>query len=211
MLFVAAACGGFRSKGGRGLKWFHQILLIATFVPLCWFAMMAVHECGHVAAAWATGGSVNQVVLHPLAISRTDVKPNPQPLIVVWAGPLFGVLAPLAVWAICFATKLPGAYLLRFFAGVCCICNGAYISIGSIEGIGDCRGMLQHGSPIWALWLFGLLTLPAGFALWNGLGPHFGFSRKPATPGEVDRWAAYGSCVALLLYLGAAVTLSARA
>src|SRR5208337_624939 len=69
----------------------HQVLLIGTFLPLCWMAMMAVHELGHVVAAVATGGKVEKVVLHPLMISRTDVSPNPSPLIVVWAGPIVGV------------------------------------------------------------------------------------------------------------------------
>ena len=48
--------------------------------------MEAVHELGHVLAAWATGGLVTDVVLHPLTISRTDVRPNPRPLAVAWGG-----------------------------------------------------------------------------------------------------------------------------
>jgi len=39
----------------------HQLLLIATFVPLCWLTMQAVHELGHVVFA-----VVAKVVLHPL-------------------------------------------------------------------------------------------------------------------------------------------------
>jgi hypothetical protein len=40
----------------------HQVLLIGTFLPLCWLVMMAVHELGHVLAAVATGGMVQGVV-----------------------------------------------------------------------------------------------------------------------------------------------------
>ncbi|MCY2994781.1 MAG: hypothetical protein NTY19_44005, partial [Planctomycetota bacterium] len=78
---------------------FHQLLLIATFLPLCWFAMMAVHELGHVIGAFASGGLVARVVLHPLTISRTDLSVNPHPLFVAWAGPVAGVLLPLVLLA----------------------------------------------------------------------------------------------------------------
>lgn len=77
------------------MKRFDQILLIASFVAFSWLAMQAVHEPGHVLGARATGGTVTKVVLHPLALSRTDVSPNPRPLFVVWAGPIVGALLPL--------------------------------------------------------------------------------------------------------------------
>ena len=62
---------------------FQQLLLIGTFLPLCWLAMMATHELGHVLGAYISGGRVSQVVLHPLTISRTDLAHNPHPLLVV--------------------------------------------------------------------------------------------------------------------------------
>jgi len=60
-----------------------RTILLAALIPLCWLAMQIIHEAGHVLAAWVTGGTVTAVVLHPLAISRTDVAPNPSPLTVV--------------------------------------------------------------------------------------------------------------------------------
>src|SRR5208282_6187597 len=99
--------------------------LIGTFLPLCWLAMMAVHELGHVVGAVATGGRVERVVLHPLTISRTDVSPNPHPLMVVWAGPSVGVLLPLAFLSAAKLSKLTWTYLAQFFAGFCLIANGA--------------------------------------------------------------------------------------
>ena len=59
-----------------------QVLIVATGA-LSWLAMMIVHEFGHVLHAWFSGANVVKVVLHPLAISRTDVAPNPHPLFVV--------------------------------------------------------------------------------------------------------------------------------
>ena len=52
---------------------FHQLLLIATYLPFCWLAMQVVHEAGHVLGAALSQGRVERVVLHPLAISRTDL------------------------------------------------------------------------------------------------------------------------------------------
>jgi len=146
--------------------------------------MQAVHEFGHAIAAWATAGSVERIVLHPLAISRTDVEPNPRPLEVAWAGPIAGSVIPLMLWAAITCSRLSVAWLARFFAGFCLLANGLYIGIGSFQRIGDAGDLLRYGSPIWTLWLFGLATAPLGLALWNGLGSHFGIGRDslPVSP-----------------------------
>ena len=102
---------------------FHQLLLVATFLPMCWFAMMAVHELGHIVGASLTGGTVTKVVLHPFTISRTDVSPNPQPLAVAWAGPMVGVLVPLVLLAVFRLANVRWCYLAQFFAGFCLIAN----------------------------------------------------------------------------------------
>src|SRR5262245_11944067 len=156
--------------------------------------MQAVHEFGHVVGAWASGGRVERVVLHPLTISRTDLAVNPQPLVVVWAGPVVGVLLPLAGWA---ATR---SYLARFFAGFCLIANGAYIGGGSFDGVGDAGEMLRHGSPMWSLWVFGAAGVAVGLALWHRLGPHFGLG---SANGHVSARAAWG-CLAALVVTAAA-------
>lgn len=185
----------------------HQILLIGTFLPLCWLGMMAVHELGHVLGAAATGGAVERVVLHPLTISRTDVSPNPSPMVVVWAGPIVGVFLPLILLAVFKAARLPLAYLVQFFAGCCFVANGAYIGAGSFSRAGDAGDMLRHGSPVWSLWLFGLLCFPLGIYLWNGLGPHFGLG---VAAGRVDRRAAYISCGLLAMTVVLECVLSSR-
>lgn len=177
--------------------WKSVTLTLAALLA-AWLGMQQVHELGHVLAAVATGGEVERVVLHPLTISRTDLAANPRPLIVVWAGPLFGALLPLVVWSVALAVRLRVAFLLRFFAGFCLIANGAYIGAGSFGGIGDCGEMLRHGSPIWLLWLFGLSTVPAGLALWNGQGRHFGIG---AADLQIESAALYTSIAALTVVL----------
>jgi hypothetical protein len=181
------------------MKRLHQGVLVMSTVLGSWLAMQAVHEAGHVFGAYLTGGHVAQVVLHPLTISRTDLDHNPRPLVVVWSGPVFGVVVPLALWLCAAGLRLPGAFVLRFFAGFCLIANGAYIAVGSFERVGDCGEMLRHGSATWQLWLFGAVTVPAGLCLWHQQGNHFGLS---AAQGRVSAGVAYASlvvCLALLL------------
>ena len=77
-------------------RWF-QVLLIASSIGFSWLGMMVVHEAGHVLHLRLSGGTVEKVVLHPLAISRTDPGENPHPLVVAWGGPVWGCLIPLGV------------------------------------------------------------------------------------------------------------------
>ena len=186
------------------MRRFHQVLLIVSVLAASWMGMQAVHEFGHVLGAWITGGKVSKVVWHPLTISRTDLSYNPRPLLVVWAGPVVGVLLPLASWGLAVAMRGPGAFVNRFFAGFCLIANGAYIAFGSFDGIGDCSTMLRHGSPIWSLWLFGAVTMPIGLWLWHRQGEHFGLG---AAKGQVSRGAAYRCLAASILLVVIALTL----
>jgi hypothetical protein len=179
------------------MKRFQQAVLIGSTLTACWLGMQAIHEAGHILGAWISGGEVERVVLHPLTISRTDLARNPNPLFVVWSGPIFGSILPLALWAAATAIQLRESFVLRFFAGFCLIANGAYIAVGSIDRIGDCGEILRNGSPIWLLWAFGAVAVPAGLWLWHRQGKHFGLG---AAGGEVDRCAAYSALIAALLF-----------
>lgn len=174
---------------------FHQGVLIVSAVLGSWLGMQAAHESGHVLGAALAGGRVARVVLHPLAISRTDLAANPRPLLVAWGGPLVGVSLPLALWGIAAGLRMPGGFVPRFFAGFCLIANGAYLAAGSLAGIGDAGELLRHGAPPWLLWLFGALAIPAGLRLWHRQGIHFGLG-EPA--GRVDPRVAYASLAGLL-------------
>ena len=151
-----------------------RALLIAGLLVCCWLWMQVVHEAGHVLGALVTGAHVERVVLHPLAISRTEVNGGSSPLVVIWAGPIVGSLLPLLIWLAADYPRWSGAFLLRFFAGFCLVVNGAYLFGGSFDGIGDCGDLLRHGAPIWTLWLFGLVAFPLGLVLWHGQGRDFG-------------------------------------
>jgi len=178
---------------------FPQFVLIASTLLASWLGMQAVHEAGHVVGAALTNGKVARVVLHPLTISRTDLSDNPRPLLVVWAGPLFGVSAPLVTWALVAIARLPGAFVLRFFAGFCLIANGVYISVGSFDAVGDCGQMLRHGCQMWQLWFFGLVTAPLGMLLWHGQGPHFGLGNAKGKVNNSVAWATLITCIAFVV------------
>jgi hypothetical protein len=178
---------------------FYRTLLIASTVVASWLGMQAIHELGHVIGAWLTGGEVDKVVLHPLAISRTDLLHNPHPLFVVWAGPVLGVLLPVLGWTVAVTLRLRGSFVLRFFAGFCLIANGAYIGAGSFEGIGDAGQMLRHGSTPWLLCAFGLSTSPCGLWLWHNQGRNFGLGREES---KVDPLVACLTLTAALSLIG---------
>jgi hypothetical protein len=177
------------------------LFFITATLLASWLGMQAIHEAGHILVAKLTGGRVANVVLHPLTVSRTDLAENPRPVIVCWAGPIFGVTGPLVVWLIASRSRLRGAFVLRFFAGFCLVANGIYIGLGWLLTATDAADLIGLGEPHWRLWLFGAVTAPAGLALWNGQGGHFGLGLNPR---PVDRAVFASTCAAFagLVLLG---------
>ncbi|WP_165246750.1 M50 family metallopeptidase [Paludisphaera soli] len=176
-----------------------QLALIGSTLGASWLGMQVVHEFGHVLAAWADGGSVDRVLLHPLALSRTDVSGVRRPALVAWAGPLLGSAIPVAGWAVARGLRLVLAYLPRFFAGFCLVANGAYLGVGAFGGEGDAGDLLRLGFPSWPLVAFGLVAVAAGLRIWHGLGPRFGLGQAR---GRVDP-RAVGWASALLTAVAA--------
>jgi len=185
----------------------YQVVLIVSTLGLAWLGMQVVHELGHVLAARASGEEVYRLVLHPLAISRTDASHDKHPLRVVWGGPVLGVLLPLVALVVTRWVHCRWFYLFQFFAGFCLIANGVYLGVGSIDGVGDAGDLLRYGAPRWPLIVFGLVTAPAGLYLWNGLGRHFGLGEAR---GRVDRRAAVIGLGLLLTVVLAEILVSGR-
>ncbi len=188
------------------MRRFHQLLFSVSLVALCWFGMMAVHELGHIIGAIVTGGRIQRVVLYPLTISRTDVDPNPAPGIVVWLGPIVGSALPLLFLALRWS-NVALKKSLAFFAGFCLIANGAYIAIGSFDGVGDCGEMLRTGTPIWVMIAFGAVAISGGLFIWHRLGSARQFLSNPKL---VSRRTAYVTVGALCLLLLAESLLSPK-
>ena len=178
----------------------NTILLIASTLVASWLGMQCVHEFGHCIGAWLTGGIVERVNLKPWLISQTILSHNPQPLAVVWAGPIVGVVLPLFLWLGVAFFRLPFTFLFRFFAGFCLVVNGLYIGIGSFFQIGDCGDMLLYGSNYWQLWLFGIITVPLGFLLWNGQGRYFGLGNQPHNIRQHTFLFVFLSAIVLIIF-----------
>ena len=174
-------------------RW-RQGLLISVLLPCCWLAMMAVHEGGHVLGAWAGGGVVERVELHPLAISRTVMRENPHALLEIWCGPLFGALLPVLIAAAWWWGRLPAAHLPRFFAGFCLVANGTYLIAGAVTGDGDAGELLGLGVPAWGLAVAGAPLVVAGLVAWHRLGAEFGFGNG----GERVTWSQVAIVACLL-------------
>jgi hypothetical protein len=172
----------------------YQGLLILSTLGLSWLGMQIVHEAGHVLLAWIGGETVHRVILHPLAISRTDSSHDHHPLLVAWGGPALGALLPLVALGAAKLVRAGDSYLFQFFAGFCLITNGSYLGIGSFEGVGDAGDLIRHGTPRGVLIAFGVVAVPLGLHLWNGLGPSFGLGN---VEGRVSRRAALGTLVVL--------------
>ena len=189
------------------MRRFPQIILVASTLGFCWLGMQVVHESGHVACAWAGGETVSRVVLHPLALSRTDATHDRHPLLVIWVGPILGSLLPLGALGLSKLARARVVYLFRFFAGFCLIANGAYLGVGGFSGVGDAGDLLRRGAPPWTLVAFGLVCMPLGLSLWNGLGPHFGLG---PSKGEVARRASLGMLVLFLILVSVEMLVGIR-
>ena len=156
--------------------------LIVVMLAVSVLGMMVVHEFGHVLGAWLAGVKVTKVVLHPLKLSRTDVAVWPRPAMVVWGGFVWGCGFPLVAFGIVKLLRWLGVYLLRFFAGMCLVINGAYLGAGWLGGqTNDSIELVDSGVPRLLLTALGAVMLGAGLWLWHGQGRHFGLgvNRKP--------------------------------
>lgn len=160
-------------------------LLLCVLVPCVLWAsmwlMMASHESGHVIGTLVTGGGIDHLELSPLTFSQTHTSPNPKPLLVVWAGPIVGVLDPLLAWLLVTWLKRrdPSEWrgieaVFTFLAGFCLLANGAYLGLGWIDRVGDTGEMMRLGTPISVMIGVGLACMVGGLALWHRLGPWLG-------------------------------------
>ena len=176
----------------------HQLVFGLSLVGLCWLGMMAIHELGHVLGAWVSGGQVERVVLSPLTFSRTDVSPNPSPLMVVWLGPVLGCIIPLVVVWLASGIGKVWKNSLLFFAGFCWLANGAYLAFGAWDGVGDCGVMLKFGTPIWLIVSLGCAGTLVGLWFWHKLGSFRDFWREPSSVDPLPAYFLLGMLVTVI-------------
>ncbi len=160
-------------------------VLIATWLPFCWYAMQLLHELGHLAAAQWFGVEVKGFYFGLLTISYTMLDysgHSPSTLLAVtWAGPVAGMLLPTAIWGIAALLKCRDAFLARFLAGFCLVANGCYFLFGPADALTDTGVLLANGAMRWQLAAVGISGIVSGFLLWNRQGSDFGFGKHRKT------------------------------
>jgi len=147
-----------------------QIITLVVAAVLSWYGMMAVHETGHCLGTMLTGAEIERVVIPVAGFSRTDFSGGKSPLLVVWAGPVVGAILPTILLAFVRTTRPRIRHVLMFFAGFCLLANGVYLGFGAFLRAGDCRQLLQHGSPAWLLVAFGVICVIGGLYTWHRMG-----------------------------------------
>jgi hypothetical protein len=163
-----------------------RAILIGPLLLLSWLGMMVVHEAGHILHAWLSGGTIRQVVLHPLTISRTELLRNPHPQFVAWGGIVWGTMLPLSAFFMSHLLGLSATHLVRFFAAFCCVSNGAYFVVATIDRCADAGDLVNAGAPAWIVGLVGASLFLLGLRLWHGQSSAFGFGLQKSTtsPGQ---------------------------
>ncbi|MEZ6318694.1 MAG: hypothetical protein R3B49_08075 [Phycisphaerales bacterium] len=145
-----------------------RAVFVVALLAYGWVHFEWAHEAGHVVGALATGGRVQQVVLHPAAFSRTDVTPNPAPLVEVWSGPALGCVFGVIAGAWTLALPRVGAIAWRGVGGLVLLANGVYIGVGPVAPAGDTEVMRQLGTPGWVMVAFGVAACAGGVWMWRG-------------------------------------------
>lgn len=145
------------SASKNGL-WTRTARLVAILI-LSWCVMLMTHEVGHILGGWISGATLKDYDLRPWRLPYSIHDPDPRPLVTLWSGPIFGVVAPLAITIF---TRRPTVRLVAYF---CTIANGTYLAAAWISGdrFLDTTMMLDKGThPIWIVLYCGA-TIPLGY------------------------------------------------
>jgi hypothetical protein len=125
--------------------------------------MMAIHELGHVLSTKINGGTIDYVELRPWLLSQTERHGSTHELVDVWAGPLFGSIAPVLIWLVLRSRSEILKFYTGFWAGFCLIINGLYLALGWWGGEANDSGeLLKGGTPLAILIGLGLLMAASG-------------------------------------------------
>ena len=122
----------------------YQILLIGTFLPLCWLPTKAVHELGHVACCLATGSAIPKVVLNPLTFSRTDSSGQCiRPCSSYGRARLSVSACPCCSWRSPRSPLRNGRAFSKFFAVLVWSPTVDTVGAGSLGRVGDAGDMIR--------------------------------------------------------------------
>lgn len=122
--------------------------------------MVFTHEIGHVIGGAVCGAHLQNLDLAPWRLPYSVHSPDPHPKVTLWAGPLLGVLMPLAAaWLL----RRPAAW---FIADFCLLANGSYLALSCLAGdrLLDGPRLLAAGVSPLTLAAYCLITILVGYA-----------------------------------------------
>jgi hypothetical protein len=121
--------------------------------------MTFTHEMGHIIGGICSGGTLQATDLRPWHLPYSIFKPDPFPLVTLWAGLVIGVLAPVSVaWIV-------HREWMWFIANFCVLANGVYIATAWLSGdhFLDTPQLLEHGANPTTIGVYCLLTIGFGY------------------------------------------------
>jgi hypothetical protein len=138
------------------IRWFKLLGLLSA----SWCVMVITHEGGHVIGGVLAGGTLRHADLRPWTLPHSHFDPDPYPLLTLWAGPLLGVLVPVAIAA---AIRRRWAW---FIGNFCLLGNGAYLAVAWVNGGAylDTPRLLAEGAAPAQIVAYCLLTIGFGYA-----------------------------------------------
>lgn len=124
-----------------------------------WCVMTFTHESGHLIGGWLSGAELAALELRPWHLPYSLFRPDPQPLVTLWAGPLLGVVVPQLL------AMLLRQQWWRFIANFCLIANGSYIAVGWFSGDAflDTTRLIDQGAHPALVACYCLVTIPIGY------------------------------------------------
>jgi hypothetical protein len=134
-----------------------RYLILAVLLGASWIVMTVTHELGHIIGGWFGGAKLTAFDIVPWRLPYSLHNPDPYPELTLWAGPLLGVAAPLAIAALvhhCWAW---------FIADFCLIANGVYLALAwmSADRFLDTPRMIAAG--VHPGWIATYCVLTIGF------------------------------------------------
>jgi hypothetical protein len=137
----------------------HRILRFMLLLVLAWSVMVMTHELGHIVSGCCLGATLVDFDIRPWGLPYNVFSSDPHPLLILWGGPVLGVLTPLAV-AMFFRTPA-----IWFVADFCLLANGIYLAIAWIAGDShlDTTRILKHGGSPVLVAMFCLISVGAGY------------------------------------------------
>lgn len=137
----------------------NRFVCFAWMLCISWVVMTFTHELGHIIGGWSGGATLLEFDMVPWRLPYSLHNPDPNPRLTLWSGPLFGVVAPLAIAAI---IRRPLAW---FVADFCLVANGVYLALAWLSGdrFLDTPRMLAVGThPAWIA-AYCIVTMSSGY------------------------------------------------